>query len=521
MYKILITDDEPIVHEGLHSLEWAKWNCEIAGDAYSGQETLDLFPTVNPDIVISDIKMPEMDGIELSRNLKSKYPRVEILLLTGYAEFEYAQEAIRTGIFDFLLKPISIADIKRSIQRCIEKLELLSGETSKNIEKSRMLETINSTIKRQILFDLLEGIIYFDDFKKYLSDFANKKIIVAALKANCNQEIFTIILEKVIRDTLKNLSAEPYLGTAMNTVFQCILFFPANKEDIIITQAAGNWLKEIRCFIWANYHFSVATGLSFVTGELAELSCLGKVSINSLYTQDPFKKVVTGSTNTDKIDANEERSRVDVVKNALSLILLGEREKIAENISSFSADKEGRKTIKQSIKEIIEANLSDTSIKSSLFEALEKACRLEDTARYYEEMVRVLESISGQLCRYSNNFKENIRISIMTYLENNYQSPISLTSLSDKLYYNISYLSRLIRKSTGRSFMDLLTDIRLKKAEELLLNSEQKVADIAQATGFSEAGYFIRVFKGRYGLTPNQFRIKMAPQKNKPLDGRQ
>lgn len=124
MYKVVIIDDEPMIVEGLtKGLEWEKWNCRVAGNASNGEEGIDLIRTVKPDILISDISMPKMDGLGMIAALKSEFPKMQISILTGFREFDYAKRAIELGVTRFLLKPSKFAELEEAVQVMCEKLE--------------------------------------------------------------------------------------------------------------------------------------------------------------------------------------------------------------------------------------------------------------------------------------------------------------------------------------------------------------------------------------------------------------
>ena len=124
MYKVIIVDDEPIIVEGLQKgIEWEKWNCEIVGTGSSGMEGLELVKKLEPDILISDISMANMDGLAMVAAIKSEHPNVEVCLLTGFRNFEYAQQAIKLGVTRFLLKPSKIDELEEAIDAMIKNLQ--------------------------------------------------------------------------------------------------------------------------------------------------------------------------------------------------------------------------------------------------------------------------------------------------------------------------------------------------------------------------------------------------------------
>lgn len=123
MYKVAIIDDEPLIVEGLSkTMAWEKWNCQVAGCAYNGGEGMELIREERPDIVITDINMPEMDGLMMIAGLKSEFPDMQIIILTGYREFEYARRAIELGVLRFLLKPSKMNELEEAIEAATGRL---------------------------------------------------------------------------------------------------------------------------------------------------------------------------------------------------------------------------------------------------------------------------------------------------------------------------------------------------------------------------------------------------------------
>lgn len=124
MYKVAIIDDEPLIVEGLSkTMAWEKWNCQVAGYAFDGREGMELIRKERPDIIITDINMPKMDGLKMIAGLKSEFPDIQLIILTGYREFEYARRAIELGVSRFLLKPSKMDELEEAIEAVTKRLE--------------------------------------------------------------------------------------------------------------------------------------------------------------------------------------------------------------------------------------------------------------------------------------------------------------------------------------------------------------------------------------------------------------
>ena len=175
MYKVVIVDDEPIIVEGLQKgIEWEKWNCEIVGTGSSGMEGLELVKKLEPDILISDISMANMDGLAMVAAIKSEHPNVEVCLLTGFRNFEYAQQAIKLGVTRFLLKPSKIDELEEAIDAMIKNLQS-KGKTGEsdldNIWDCQNLDEkylYNTFIKERLNQHEDDSKIRFNDANSYI-----------------------------------------------------------------------------------------------------------------------------------------------------------------------------------------------------------------------------------------------------------------------------------------------------------------------------------------------------------------
>lgn len=135
MYKVAIIDDEPLIVEGLSkTIEWEKWNCQVTGFAYNGREGMELIRKEQPDIIISDINMPEMDGLKMIAGLRSEFPNMQLIILTGYREFEYARQAIELGVSRFLLKPSKMNELYEAIEAVTDRLRQLKVASDERLE---------------------------------------------------------------------------------------------------------------------------------------------------------------------------------------------------------------------------------------------------------------------------------------------------------------------------------------------------------------------------------------------------
>ena len=169
MYRVVIIDDEPIIVDGLtNGIQWDKWDCQVVGTAYDGEEGLNLVRTIKPDILISDISMPKMDGLAMIAGFKSEFPKMQITILTGFREFDYAQRAIKLGVTRFLLKPSKFAELEEAITVMTDKL----NESRKNLDGG--IVSVESLEEEEISSGANSFIV--DNAMAYISEHYKEKI---------------------------------------------------------------------------------------------------------------------------------------------------------------------------------------------------------------------------------------------------------------------------------------------------------------------------------------------------------
>jgi len=215
MYKVMIVDDEPIIVEGLsRSIAWEKWNCEVAATANDGLEGKQLIEEKKPDIVFMDICMPEMDGLAMIAAVNSQFPDLEICVLTGYRDFEYAKEAIRLGVTRFLLKPSNMDELEEAIDAMCKNLKK-KGITGEEPEKGEEKEPGESASSSFIVKNALHYIEENYTQKLTLSEVAEKTYVsqwhLSKLLNRHTGQSFSDILNHVRIEHAKELLKDPAL----------------------------------------------------------------------------------------------------------------------------------------------------------------------------------------------------------------------------------------------------------------------------------------------------------------------
>ncbi|HEY8500343.1 MAG TPA: response regulator, partial [Clostridia bacterium] len=156
MFKVIIIDDEPIIRKGLKNIiNWKQFGCTVCAEASDGEEGKHLIEVHHPDILITDIRMPEMDGLNMIRDVKSCIPNCKIIILTGYRDFDYVQEAIKLGAFDFVLKPSRIEELAAVVRRAVDELKCQRNRAEEMDKLRRLFEQNIPVLREKFLYDVL------------------------------------------------------------------------------------------------------------------------------------------------------------------------------------------------------------------------------------------------------------------------------------------------------------------------------------------------------------------------------
>ncbi len=207
MYKVAIIDDEPLIVEGLSkTMTWEKWDCMVAGYAYDGKEGMELIRKERPDIIITDINMPKMDGLKMIAGLKSEFPDMQLIILTGYREFEYARRAIELGVLRFLLKPSKMNELEYIKENSAQRIRLTDVADSVYVSQWHLSKLLNKHTGKTFS-DILNG-VRMDKSKELLKDPSLRICDVAEMVGFQDLAHFSRVFKK-----MEGMSANEYRNT--------------------------------------------------------------------------------------------------------------------------------------------------------------------------------------------------------------------------------------------------------------------------------------------------------------------
>lgn len=529
MLKVLIADDEPIIREGiLHALDWELANCRVVGEADHGASAMSLLAELQPDIVICDIQMPGVDGIELARHIRENQLDMKIIFVTGYDEFSYASEAVKNNVSDFILKPVDSSILLQAVENAKQALIQARKMKRENAQFKWMLETHMPILRENFIKQLL------------LSQLANEeeireKISFFDMAAACYQlMIFEI---DNYGEVARNRSEYERLFCSF-AVKNAILerFAPFGKAYVIEHELprfvllcgfgeATNSLSVIEHVaehVQQQLHISLSCGLSGYFQDLANAGYYYKQARSAV-----SHKFYLGNNSIIHIDDIANGSNMKSpggngkqLKQIVDLIKAGRRDQLKEHLvqlldPSDSPERELDITYRTKcrvielivsvMKELEEIGIESFPIltEDQVYSRVLDCETLHDIVEYVHRLIaNIIDSNRSNKNIHYNQVVDRA----IEYINLYYYEDISLNDVAGFVHVNASYLSRIIKKVTGDNFVGILTKARIERAKSLLKEVNYKTYEVASMVGVQDSKYFSSLFKREVGLTPTEYR---------------
>lgn len=531
MYKILIVDDEAVVREGIKNLiHWSEFGFELIGGCKNGKEAIEVIQKSVPDVVITDICMPIMDGMALTKYIADFYPSVKVMLLTGFDEFEYAQQAIKLKVVDFIVKPITAAEFKSILGKV--KLDL-----------DREIDNVNSLNKLKRQLDENFEILKLRFVNQWVSNHLTAIEIYEKLtyfNINLKQPCWSLLIIDV--DDTRNMKKEHphtdlellYLALfnfceeTLNKWTQGIVFQNDVKEIIILInevsretmhQKAMDIAQEIKELAEEYLKFTVSIGMSTPCENIEAIPAIYEEAHAALdYRFLLGNNQVIYIRDVEDLQHKSNVYAVGWMDYLVSDIKTGSIKHIDEILEdSFKRLEESFVSIEQCylyIQQVLFFILHALGdIKSILTEIEEEEQVILKAVYQFKTMIE-LKGWLKELCkRISLNItsKKLDQFTIHAlkaedYIRENYQRNLTLTSVCQDLCLSRSYFSMIMKQHTGMTFIEYLTNLRIEKAKELLKSTHLKTYEIADEVGYEDAHYFSLIFKKGTGTSPTEYR---------------
>lgn len=529
MFTVLIVEDEMLVSIGLRNMiDWEKMNMKVIAEAQNGVAAFEIYQKEKPDLILTDIKMPVMDGLQLISKIREKDKKTKIIILTCYQEFDVVHKALKLGVSDYILKlRMSTNDMESVIKKVHG--ELVSENITRLANKDMIVDT--KFIKEKIIKDYIIYRAYSNDkFEKMICGMQLRLkasgLILCMMKVNDNRQPhdrFDAKHENKLRETILKL-IDALLGKYKRgeIVYEkeqqyIILFSFGDVTSEDNTQTMLHKILDRISIIMKTYINSQVTfGISTQSNHYSALKNLYCEAASAL-KQGYFMGDVSCIRYADSSNKSVYLSLIEKFRGHVTGIPDLNNEYRKEIVAGISLLEEMFCVPEEEVQELFIRWIHWPTVNSSAFRkdssniALEYAGRVRTCTTLIEIM-----GVFGQYLRVTVEFQANVRLAsrevseTVKFIKNNYFMDISLRQVAEQVDISTNYLSSLFKKELHISFIDYINQVRIDKAKELLLSTHLKIYQIAQKVGFADESYFSRIFKRITGLRPNEFKKQNA-----------
>lgn len=533
MYSIILVDDERSLRESIeHLVDWQGNGFQLIGTAQNGLDALELIENGSmPDVVITDIKMPVMDGIELAKKLREEYPTIKIVFLSGYDEFQYAVEGIKLNVISYLLKPISKNEIEECLSELKEKLDeevrAVNDMSRIGVEYHKNLELMKVSFLNSLLTESrFEGLnVELEEFlKTHNLEFLNSEKILFTIRFADNQfsnniqkntEFQRFSLLQIIQDIIKKyLENEVFLfssyvvcimaGTKeeldeVKDIFTKDIIDTTNKliKEEVVIGVSENYLD---IFKTRKAYRETLTALDYIkTDDEENIVFIGDVEKTASKTQ--FLDEIDEGSLLLAIKTND----ISFVKNTLENFL---DDKYYDGHNRFSVLRTIISIVYVNCIRALRETVGEVDEQfNHWYQQIFEAIQYDDSVVIQKELYTFCKYTMNEIVKSRAQLKNTLISESLEYLKENYSDP-DLTLKSISLYLNVSssYFSTVFKKETGKSFIETLTEMKMKKAKELVLTTDDKMFEIASECGYDDQHYFSYSFKKYFGISPTKMR---------------
>ena len=532
MYKVLLVDDEALIREAIsENIPWEELGFSFMGACENGRQAIEVFKFEQPELLLTDINMPFVDGIELTKFVYENYPDTKVIIISGYDEFEYAKQAVRYQVLEYMLKPVTPAELIGTLTH-VKKMFDEKKQSRNDMKKIRSaymssLPVIESRYLHHILFGITNDSKLTDKEKEFRETLKADCYNITMVEAD-SLEPFTGQYEDV-KDELAlfaiyNITAELVVRRGCGIVFQtmpektAILFMGDDPKEL--RAEMKEVLQEVREAImkFLKIQVTIAVGkIVFALGELTDSYADTKTALEYRYMLGGNR--IIESEDCEKNNGSVKAIDIFDIAGKIAGAIRRNQEKEMERLAQdFTAQmKENYIDRNRSIvytQNLVLFVLTLLDLDKELAEEI-YACEQRFLSVIYDTdnldeltglMLKFFYCIAEHMFLGKDSYRRNQTRLALEYIEKNYaDSKVSLNSVCTALAMSTSYFSSVFKNYTGETFIEALTKKRIEKAKAFLEQSGKRTYEIAGLVGFSDAHYFSAAFKKATGKTPREY----------------
>lgn len=535
MLKVFLVEDESVIREGFRDkIPWEQYGFQLVGEAGDGEMALPMIRKLKPDLLITDIKMPFMDGLSLSEIVKEEFPKIKIIIISGYDDFEYARQAIKAGVDQYLLKPITRTTLRGVLLEMKEKIEQGMEQKDYQAQYQDEVQEFEQFSLRRFFEKILEGKL---SVKEIYEEAAAQSL---QLTASCYNLLLFSIYEKA---EVSSRESRERLIRKQEEVFhyflrhpQYILFrFNVNCYGVLIkseqsqmeelTENSLAHLKKVCAPEEDHLEWYVAVGT-----EVERLSMLPQCykDANHYFAYrfiKPGLHVLSETTLSDCLAGQGEKNigTVDFMQMDPEIIrdflARGEDKEIHDFVESYLYNIQNalksrmfRSYVILNIRFAVVAFLESIGAdQAEYLEEIEHAVQMirSEDSEIFEYFAGMLETAMGIRDRINSYQGGKMLKKALDYIDDHYDcDTLSLNLVAENIGMSASYLSAIFSQNMQKTFVEYVTEKRIEKAKKLLKQTDKNSGEIAKEVGYKDSHYFSFVFKKLQGCSPREYRAE-------------
>jgi len=520
-YRVILADDEADVVEVIkQKVDWESLGYEEPLTASNGLEVMEKAESFKPDVVLTDIKMPFMDGLTLARNLKDLYPDIRIIIFSGFDEFDYAREAVHLEAEEYLLKPVNLTELTEIFDRIRKRLDAERDRRQNAEQLEAYYMQALPVLRENFLSSLVQGNVPASELEQYLQECRMELngplycIVVFHVSSSLLPEGKSSVLANL---SVRALAEEKFSYPLFNYLGNTVMLVETDSEDLVqLADACDKFcrLAESVCSV------VVTAGIGSPVESLADVSLSYEgartaVSYRVIYGR---KKAIS-ITEIDPAAGSDVMQEADL-KDVFKRIKIDDGNSMESHVSKFLSAR---------LKEVGSAQAYHLFVMDVVGELCRFARnnRLDMTEIFGRDediyndiqhlpqddlcnwMTGVCSKMEESLTEKRNDTTRTFVEKAKDYVAENYGNPdITIASVCEYLNVSSAYFSTVFKKETGKTFISYLTDYRMEKAVEMLIEGDEKTYVVASAVGYTDPNYFSYVFRRQFGMSPSKYKAQ-------------
>lgn len=529
MFRIILVDDEEIIRKGLtNHVNWAKYDLEVVGDFSDGLEAYEYIKTHPTDIVITDVKMPEMDGITLAKKLKEEGIEAKVIFISGHADIDYIKSALKVDAIDYILKAIDIAEIEATIERVVSQLK-------HEDERSRLIESLEKKLSRNlpILQQKALMLLIREELREEELNARQLNIPIEEGRYYCLMDLQIRKIWKLYSDMsehdrlIHSLNMHEKIIEILETYGKYICFENRIGEFVIILEddADDNQdgllkvAESLTGMISESFGFESYIGISDRFNSICQVHSTYDRTVDAIskrfFVNESSGIIIDKSDAADKL----QKFRNDTEKELRAAVFSGNPEVVKEKLTEILG--EAAKLL--SGEDVDNFHIFLLLLPSGFFNdsQVHSDIRIKSNRRLLEEYLSCASAQEQQMClmgvyeEITAYYKQDGDVTtrfivgrICEIIREEYMKQLSVTYLAERVHISSTYMCVIFKQIVGKTINEYITEVRIEQARYMLLDPSIKAYDICFRVGYYSPSYFSKIFRKYCGVTPMEYREK-------------